>query len=98
MQVQGPVTCFPRSYVIVGAEETAERQKDFGYDLVQEDATERDAQKLKAATATALALANSTASFLEVPEEEGKVYLHTLAKIIRSKNAGPFEITFDDLQ
>ncbi|CAO3669362.1 unnamed protein product [Umbelopsis vinacea] len=95
MQVQDPVTYFPRSYVVVGAEETAERQKDFGYDLVQEDATERDAQKLKAATATALELANSTSSFLEVPAEEGKVYLHTLAKIIRSKNAGPFEITFD---
>ncbi|KAK6200891.1 uncharacterized protein RJT21DRAFT_119836 [Scheffersomyces amazonensis] len=34
-------------------------------------------------------------SELNKPKDNNYVFLHSLAKVIRSKNAGPFEITFD---
>ncbi|GAB5593943.1 hypothetical protein Unana1_08843 [Umbelopsis nana] len=95
MQIQDPVEYFPRTHVTVGTESESERRDDFGFDMVQEVKPGDESQKLKEATATALALANGTTNGVAIQAPEGKVYLHSVSKIIRSKNAGPFEITFD---
>ncbi|KAG2175213.1 hypothetical protein INT44_007701 [Umbelopsis vinacea] len=96
MEVDDPIANFPSSLTVVGTEDPVPRQEDFGYDLIQQTnghITDHDAQTLKKARESALK--RSAPDFVDLPAEEGKVFLHTLARIIRSKNAGPFEVTFD---
>ncbi|KAH8551562.1 hypothetical protein BGW37DRAFT_44703 [Umbelopsis sp. PMI_123] len=96
MEVDDPISNFPSSCITVGTDNTITRQKDFGYDLLQgndDQARDHDAQTLKEARERALN--GSSKDFIDLPAEEGKVFLYTLAKVIRSKNAGPFELTFD---
>ncbi|KAM3578498.1 hypothetical protein VKS41_004551 [Umbelopsis sp. WA50703] len=91
MQVDDPSALFLRTHNFVGSEETAERQPDFGFHLISEEPTLiTPEQKAKLPMSS-----NNLVSELPSPPEDGKVYLHTLARIIRSKNAGPFEVTFD---
>jgi hypothetical protein len=96
MEIDDPIANFPSSLTVVGTESTVDRQEDFGYHLIQQtngNVMDHEAETLKKARESAMK--RSTQDFVDLPAEEGKVFLHTLAKVIRSKNSGPFELTFD---
>ncbi|KAG2180074.1 hypothetical protein INT43_003861 [Umbelopsis isabellina] len=91
MQVADPISLFPRTDVILGSDKTVEREPDFGFSLIK--ATKNETI-LEPKAKVPVSFSNGF-SKLPSSSKDGKVYLHTLAKIIRSKNAGPYEVTFD---
>lgn len=85
LPVEDPLALFPWSVQTVGpSSSTANRDASFGFDLVKPDPT-----------------TNGVGKHVAIDEGEGKTFLSgktpvtDLARDIRSKNAGPYEITFD---
>lgn len=92
MEIDDPVALFPYHCKVVGATETSPRVDQLQFRKSTEESTDKSRSKTQGEASNA-----PTVQSLEdrIPCQDGKVYLHSLAKIIRSKNAGPFEITFD---
>ncbi|CAM0143139.1 hypothetical protein VKS41_006098 [Umbelopsis sp. WA50703] len=92
MEINDPVAPFPFFHRLVGAAETVPRIGRLQVEQSRKQSIDKSRNKVQE-------VFNNTPNFqsLEdrVPCKDGKVYLHSLAKIIRSKNAGPFEVTFD---
>ena len=88
LPVEDPTELFPIAKLSVGPRSSiVERNPTFGFDLIKPDAVTD--------TATALTNGHKTSNGATHTFELGKTPLKSLAKDIRSKNAGPYEITFD---
>ncbi|KAI9727548.1 MAG: hypothetical protein M1828_006490 [Chrysothrix sp. TS-e1954] len=89
MQIDDPCALFPRIVKTVGPEKaTQERDPNFGHQLVV------DILRDGPSAASIPRQAKEGADYNK-PPIEGDTRLKDLAKIVRSKNAGPYEITFD---
>ena len=98
LPVEDPTALFPISELMVGPpSSTVERQPEFGYDLIPEDAFVNDTAALtNGHSHGAEEDSKQTNGDILAPVLSGKSHpLNTLAKDIRSKNAGPYEVTFD---
>ena len=86
LPVEDPLSLFPWSVQDVGPKtSTVERDPAFGFQLIKPDPE---------ATSTYVNGSNGTTAS-STPLIRGKTPVTTIAKDIRSKNAGPYEITFD---
>ncbi|KAJ2964430.1 hypothetical protein NQZ79_g661 [Umbelopsis isabellina] len=92
MEIDDPIALFPNFHKVVGVSETVSRVDQVQVQKSPEELIGEPRNKVQKSLNKF-----STIQSLEdrIPCRDGKVYLHSLAKIIRSKNAGPFEITFD---
>jgi len=87
LPLDDPLALFPWSVDLVGPKSsTATRNPNFGFDLVQPDPEATSTYTNGTGT-------GETASKVELVR--GKTPVTKIAKDIRSKNAGPYEITFD---
>jgi hypothetical protein len=93
MEVDDPVIHFPWFSTVVGSETAlAKRNVTYGFNSGK---PEMDAQT-KALSMAAKSIKNDAVNWQSnLGLKEGVTYLYQLAKVIRSKNAGPFELTFD---
>ncbi|KEF60747.1 uncharacterized protein A1O9_02308 [Exophiala aquamarina CBS 119918] len=107
LPVSDPAALFPRHVSIVGVadDSTAPRNLEFGYDLQAEppllliqkgqNSASNGEHKSTAGHTEADRTNGANGTSAHITEGEGPIPLLKLAKVIRSKNAGPFELTFD---
>lgn len=91
LPVEDPCALFPISIMHVGpATSVPERNPEFGFDLIKPDPEENGVNGVNGHHDS-----NGTAEPKTAPAAPGKTPLVDIAKDIRSKNAGPYEVTFD---
>jgi Domain of unknown function (DUF4387)/Acyclic terpene utilisation family protein AtuA len=93
MPVEDPVALFPISVrTIKGADTATTNGSNSGRNATTNGHKPSDLETLNSLRSIA---SSSTSVSLSPPPPPGTTYLANLASVIRSKNAGPYEITFD---